>query len=449
MPEQDTRISTLQAIRAFLVEHPDVSPMRAAEALKAQGISLAPAFVSAVKPVLESTRLSIPEPEMPPIPEPEMPPAHLSFGEGKLFYKLYAALCSYANGKLNVVPGEFADPEQFTSLQPEIRLKVRDALYAQPELIDQFVQENPNQLTAEELAIVASWKYSVIGNFYVFRYLKQYTVFLTDKNPSKAYGVRALASPFQEVVGPHLPVLVKGVLLPINGRIVYDGLLYTYRISFGPGIRRSLTEDFKRAKETYGIITSLPEGSAPPVVKKKAPRKKPAAKGELTDPKAVMNIIVELTDAFCSKYLNGEYADLCRKLAAALARKRPSPLLRGKLETWACGIIRTIGWTNFLHDPSQTPHLTLYAIDEAFGIAGSTGAAKLKEIRTMFRILQLDPKWTLPSRLGDNPMVWMASVNGFIIDLRYASRELQVKAFENGLIPYIPADRGNDSDEDG
>lgn len=438
MPENNAPISKTQAIKRYLAEHPDASPREVGEALVAQGFQIPSAFVSTVGA----------RQEPPPVPEPEMPSTHLSFGEGRLFYKLYAALCSYANGKLKLVLGEFAAPEQFTSLPPEIRLKVRDALYVQPELIDQFVQENPAQLTAEELAIVAGWKHAVIGNFYVFRYLKQYTVFLTDKTPPKAYGVLALASPFEEVVGPYLPVLVKGVLLPINGRIIYDGLLTTYRISFGPGIRRSLNADFKRAKDTLGIITSLPEGSTPPVVKKKGPRKKPAANGGLTDPKAVMNIIVELTDAFCTEYLNGEYADLCRKLAAALARKRPSPLLRGKLETWACGIIRTIGWANFLHDPSQTPHLKLYSIDDAFGIAESTGAAKLKEIRTMFRILQLDPKWTLPGRLADNPRVWMASVNGFIIDLRYAPRELQVQAFENGLIPYIPADRGKDSDED-
>jgi hypothetical protein len=72
-------------------------------------------------------------------------------------------------------------------------------------------------------------------------------------------------------------------------------------------------------------------------------------------------------------------------------------VLRGKLDTWACGIIRTIVWANFLHDPSQTPHLKLYAIDEAFGIAESTGAAKLKQIQTMFRIRQFDPKWAWKS----------------------------------------------------
>ncbi|MCY2989103.1 MAG: plasmid pRiA4b ORF-3 family protein, partial [Planctomycetota bacterium] len=59
------------------------------------------------------------------------------------------------------------------------------------------------------------------------------------------------------------------------------------------------------------------------------------------------------------------------------------------------------------------------------------------------------PKWTLPSKMDDKPKVWMVSVNGFIMDIRHAPRELQVKAFENGLIPYIPADRGNDSEEEG
>lgn len=48
----------------------------------------------------------------------------------------------------------------------------------------------------------------------------------------------------------YLPVVVKGVLLPINGQIVDDGLLSTYRITFGRRIRRSLNADFKRAKET-------------------------------------------------------------------------------------------------------------------------------------------------------------------------------------------------------
>ncbi len=155
----------------------------------------------------------------------------------------------------------------------------------------------------------------------------------------------------------------------------------------------------------------------------------------------ILRVIIEMIDQFCREHLNDEYAVLCRKLAEKLARKRPSPLLSGSPNTWASGIVRTVGWVNFLHDKSQTPYMRLSDIDAGFGISESTGAAKLAAIRKMLRIHQLDPNWTLPSRLDDNPMVWMLEVNGFLVDVRRAPREVQEIAFKKGLIPYIPADR--------
>ena len=53
----------------------------------------------------------------------------------------------------------------------------------------------------------------------------------------------------------------------------------------------------------------------------------------------------------------------------------------------------------------------------------------------MFKIRNFDPKWTLPSRMDDNPVVWMLEVNGFLMDIRNAPRELQEVAFAKGLIP--------------
>lgn len=38
-------------------------------------------------------------------------------------------------------------------------------------------------------------------------------------------------------------------------------------------------------------------------------------------------------------------------------------------------------------------------------------------------------------------IVWLLKVNGFMMDIRDAPREAQQVAFEQGLIPYIPADR--------
>ncbi|HLZ80394.1 MAG TPA: DUF6398 domain-containing protein, partial [Ktedonobacteraceae bacterium] len=53
--------------------------------------------------------------------------------------------------------------------------------------------------------------------------------------------------------------------------------------------------------------------------------------------------ITQVTDAFSQAYLNDEYALLCRELTATLCRKRPSPLIGGKVATWACGIIHALG----------------------------------------------------------------------------------------------------------
>jgi Domain of unknown function (DUF6398) len=68
--------------------------------------------------------------------------------------------------------------------------------------------------------------------------------------------------------------------------------------------------------------------------------------------------IAELTDAARAEQLDLEYAELCRRLLAKLARKRPSPLERGDAGVWAAGVIYAIGQNNFLFDPSQTPHAT-------------------------------------------------------------------------------------------
>jgi len=164
--------------------------------------------------------------------------------------------------------------------------------------------------------------------------------------------------------------------------------------------------------------------------------KQETSPGPASDP-AVRHIF-RLVDAFCTEYLNGEYADLCRKLTEKLADMHPSPLLTGSPNAWACGIVRTIGWVNFLGDREQEPHMKLSDIDLALGVNHSTGQNKSLRIRKMLDIGQLDPEWWLPSQLGHNPVVWMIDINGFKVDVRTLRPEIQEFAFRQGLIPYIP-----------
>ena len=158
---------------------------------------------------------------------------------------------------------------------------------------------------------------------------------------------------------------------------------------------------------------------------------------------AKFSAITALTDAFCEKHLNDEYRVLIHRVVGSLARKRPSPLLKGKEIVWAAAAVDAVGRVNFLDDPSQVPHFKPKALYEFFDVAESTGQNKSRQIREAFGMGPMSPEWTLPSRLADNPLVWMLQVNGLMIDIRRAPAELQRLAYEKGLIPSIPVKRSD------
>ena len=155
--------------------------------------------------------------------------------------------------------------------------------------------------------------------------------------------------------------------------------------------------------------------------------------------KQASTAIVKLTDAFCEKYLNEDYRKLCEEMAIELC-EAGLPINKGKPVGWASGIVHAVGWVNFLHDPGQSPHMTSAEVAEGFGMSQGTTMAKSRIIRDKLGLMPLDPDWCIPAMLKDNPLVWMLEVNGFIMDIRIAPREVQEEAYRQGLIPFIPAD---------
>jgi len=162
--------------------------------------------------------------------------------------------------------------------------------------------------------------------------------------------------------------------------------------------------------------------------------------------------IVALTDAYSMaelEPLGGEYRDVCRMMAAVLCREG-SPVVEGKsaAEGWAAGIVAAVGFVNFLGDREKVPSKTMAQVAAGFGVSESGVAAKSLKIRKMLDLGQFDPEWTLPSLLDRNPFVWMLeTTDGLVLDVRHCTREEQVRAFEMGLIPYVPADRAGGSAE--
>lgn len=180
---------------------------------------------------------------------------NISKDNSDLFYKLHSSLLQYVNQRQNIFPN-ILTAEGLKNAGVENVGRVWAELWKNPKFITDFMSKNPANLSGDELAIVANWKHFVKGRFYIFRHLKKYSIFLTETNPAKAYGVRSLITPLDELVW-NLPVYVEAVLMPFKDYIIYDGILYPYSIIFGPGIRFDLNEAYRRTKNEFGIITML------------------------------------------------------------------------------------------------------------------------------------------------------------------------------------------------
>ena len=175
--------------------------------------------------------------------------------DAELFYKLYHSLWFYVNMKLKLID-DINSPNEFFGCSLQEIIKIREELFKNPQLIDSFIDTNPMKFSPDELEIIKSWKNFIKEKLLIFRYLKNYTIFLDINNPPKAYGVLALRSYFDEIIESKLPIIVDAILLPFKDSIIYDGILSNYPIIFGRNKRNEFNDIYQEAKFRYGIIKS-------------------------------------------------------------------------------------------------------------------------------------------------------------------------------------------------
>lgn len=96
--------------------------------------------------------------------------------------------------------------------------------------------------------------------------------------------------------------------------------------------------------------------------------------------------LLELTSAFCDAHLNKDYKKLCTDLIEKMARKRPPPFLRGRLEIWAAGIVHALGSVNFLFDRSSPLYISANDIAAYFQVAPGSASQKAGAVRDMFNL---------------------------------------------------------------
>ena len=173
------------------------------------------------------------------------------------FIRLHLQLLHYAGQQREVLPPDMSLESLFE--EPlELKVDCRDAIYAPSPLLDRFLAEHHDSLSAEERDIVRAWAGYVSGTLIVLRHLKKHTIFLDDASPANAYGVLGLNDDLEELFPrPVLPTFVKTVLLPYQGVVVCDGLFRGYSITIGSNMRRGMNENYKEIKSAGQLITAL------------------------------------------------------------------------------------------------------------------------------------------------------------------------------------------------
>lgn len=187
---------------------------------------------------------------------------HLAQAEIEQFYQLWYALVWGINEKHKVIP-HFTKPvygKRITVSQREF-MRIRDKMWEHPKWIARFLKENDNEeFTEQERGIILSWsEYFVPGRFIIMRHLKNYSVFMriSENEPMMLYGAKGISDSFKDICQGNIHLMVETVLIPFGDKIIYDTFLASSNISFGSGMRESLNDEYRTAKQNYGIITSL------------------------------------------------------------------------------------------------------------------------------------------------------------------------------------------------
>ena len=106
--------------------------------------------------------------------------------------------------------------------------------------------------------------------------------------------------------------------------------------------------------------------------------------------------IALLIAEFCDDRLNDEYKGLCLRLLEKLCRKRPSPLLGGREETWAAGIVYVICTNNYIFDKTNSLRMSAAALAAPFALSANAASVKASQIRKLLKLSSLDIQWLLP-----------------------------------------------------
>lgn len=148
------------------------------------------------------------------------------------FLRLMKALLAFVMERIGAHRGRSCDLQARIAATSD----ALDRLWAAPQLIDEFLAENPADFDERDLATIASWRTPVMGRFVVTGVRgKRFACLPADVDaPLRLIIVELIRREADELFHT-IPCLIELVLLPFRGAIVTDGRIRRLSSAAKPG----------------------------------------------------------------------------------------------------------------------------------------------------------------------------------------------------------------------
>lgn len=148
------------------------------------------------------------------------------------FLRLMKALLAFVMARSDVPRGPSRDLQARLAAASD----ALDRLWEAPQLIDEFLAENPARLDERDLATIASWRSPIMGRFVVTGIQgKRFACLPADADmPPRLIVVQLIRRKADELFRT-IPCLIELVLLPFRGAIVTDGRIKRLSSATKPG----------------------------------------------------------------------------------------------------------------------------------------------------------------------------------------------------------------------
>jgi len=185
--------------------------------------------------------------------------ATLSAEDTKLFFRIFNGLmASVSKDEKKIM---VLDSENDMRGYQNFIADMRDICWQDPvKYIHNYIVKD-NDMDDRTRSILEEWEQKhIIGTFFIMDFKPEYAVIMHadfEEKSGKLYGVKGLTDSVAHVAKRKKPVAVQMMLLPFEGKIVYDGMMNYLKFDFTEDEVKLLTDVYDAILKEESIITEL------------------------------------------------------------------------------------------------------------------------------------------------------------------------------------------------